>query len=1063
MRSKFKWIFALLLAFSMQFSFAQEKTITGIVTEKGMPLPGVSVVVKGTTVGTQTDFDGKYSIKASSGQVIEFTYVGFKTQSATVGASNSVNVVMEEDSQQLGEVVVVAYGVQTKESLTGSVGEVKAEAITKITSGNVTQGLVGKVAGVQVFNNNGLPGEPAVIRFRGIGSLSASAAPLYVVDGVPFNGDVASINNNDIESMSFLKDASAAALYGNRGANGVIIITTKKGKNKKTVITVDSKSGFASRAVPEYDIMTGQKEYYEGYHQALKNGFMFGPSNLSAAAASNAASAGLINGELGLNYNAYRDVPNGSLVDPLTGRLNPNATSLKYNEDWSDYLFGDGFFTQSHMSVSGGTENSTHFFSVGYEKNDGYVVNSGLEKITTRLKFDSQVTDKFKVGANLAYSHNTQNAPDGWDGGGTYSSPFGWVRNIAPIYPVRLYDAAGNPVLGPTGTHLFDDGTGVGGSPVRPYGSLQHPYATAVNDVKKYQTDNLFATGFLEYKIADGLKFTYTLTGDLFSSTYKSLDTPLYGDAVNVGGRVNYQASRTMSYTQQQLLNYNKSFGNHNFDVLLGHETLDRQRDFISANRSRLLLPNSPVLNHAGVNQGHSGGGSLYSTEGFFSRLAYDYDNKYYINASVRRDGSSRFHQDNRWGTFYGLGASWRVSQESFLKDVSWLDELKLKASYGEQGNDNITDAIGAEVGATVDFPYADQYSVFLTNTDDGLNFTRVYVGNKDITWETNANFNAGFDISLFDRRLNVEAEYFQRNVTDMLFLRPLGPSSGGSFKPENIGDMTNKGIELTINADVIRGQDFQFAVNFNATHYKNEITRLPELPGREGNNIVVNNQRRFIEGGGAYDYFMQEFAGVNPATGAALFWMDDAANPGQRILTENYTDADRYDTGKSALSDVYGGFGFDMKYKGFDLGVGFAYQMGGYSYDGIYMGLISLDERGQNLHRDFSQTWTSDNTGGTLPRVDVGNPNQYYNTSTLGLIKSDYLSIQNISLGYTFKQAFVEQMGLGSLRFYGLVDNVALWSKRKGFDPRVGGVTGGSDNKYSLLRTVSFGVNIQF
>ena len=1045
MRSKFKWIFTLLLAFTMQFSFAQEKTVTGVVSDELGPAVGATVAVKGTKNVVATDFDGKYSIKAKSGDVLEVSYLGMK-QTVTVGAANSYNVTLK--SVELKDLVVTAYGTQKKESITGSIVEVKSAELQKVASSNVMQGMVGKVSGVQVVNNNGMPGDPPVIRFRGIGSINASAAPLYVVDGVPFNGDIASINNFDIESISFLKDASAAALYGNRGANGVIIVTTKKGKKGKSKVMFDSKVGFSSRAVKEYDILTSQKDYYETYFSALKTTLMFGPTNYDQFTAANIASQELITGSQGLAYNSY-NVANNALIDPATGKLNPSA-SLLYDEDYADYLFGEGLFTQSVFNISGGDENLSHFFSLGYEKNEGYVVNSGLEKITTRLKLDSSVLGgKLKMGGNFGYSHLMQDYLDGYTGGNTYSSPFFWTRTNAPIYPVYLYDTSGNPIFNSSGTHMFDDGTGFGAAPVRPFGSLQNPYATAINDIKKYQTDNLFVSAFADVKLFEGLNFVYSATGDLFNQNDRSLDTPLYGDAVNAGGRVGYSNSRTFSLTQQQLLKYTREFGNHSVDLLLGHETLDRRTDFVAADRSKLLLPDSPYVNQAGVLQSGTGGGSTYSIEGYFSRLNYDYDNKYYINASIRKDGSSRFHPDNRWGTFYGVGAAWRVSQEKFMSNISWLDEFKLKASYGEQGNDNL----GLEL------PYLDQYTVSVT-TDTSLpvSFNLTQLGNRNITWEKKANFNAGFDLSLFDRRLNIEAEYFKNEVDDMLFNRPLPPSSGFSSIPDNVGTMQNVGYEVTIDAELIRRKDFSFSVNFNTTHYENEITKLP-FNGQENNRIVSGLYLR-QEGGSVYDFYMREFAGVNPLTGAALFWMDDTAT-GQRVLTENYNQAKQYKIDKTAIPDFYGGFGFNTTYKGFDLGVNFAYQFGGYGYDSIYMGAMS-PSRGENFHTDYSKTWSVDNVGASLPRVEIGDPQNYYATSTLGLVKSDYLSIQNISLGYTLDNKFTSKLGLSSLRLYSLVDNVHLWSNRQGYDPRLS-LTGGSANKYSLLRTVSFGMNVQF
>ena len=1053
MRSKFKWIFTLLLAFSMQLSFAQEKTVTGVVADKLGPLPGANVIVKGSTTGVQTDFDGKYSIKAKKGDVILVSFTGYNPKSITVGDANSYKIVLDE-GMQLDEVVVVAYGVQKKEAITGSITEIKSDVVTKITAGNVTQGLVGKSAGVQVFNGSGLPGDAPTIRIRGIGSLSANLNPLYVVDGVPFNGDVNSINAQDIESMSVLKDASAAALYGSRGANGVIIITTKKGsKFKNSSVTLDTRSGFASRATPDYKFIKDEGKYYEAYYQGLKNAYMFTGNNLDSNAAAALANANLITGDQGLKYNSF-NVANDQLINPATGQFNP-AASLKYNESWDDYLFGDGFFTQTSMSVSGGNENTNHYFSAGYEKNDGYVVNSGFEKITSRLKIDSKVNETFTLGANIGYTSIRQDYLDGYTGGNTYSSPFYWVRAVAPIYPVRAYDAAGNPIINSLGVHIFDDGTGANGqSPVRPFGSLQHPYATAVNDIKKYTTDNLYASGYFDFKILDGLVFTYTATGELFNVNDSSMDTPLYGDAVNVGGRVSYTNQRTFAFTQQQLLKYAKKFGKHSLDVLAGHESLDRRLNGVSAERSKLLLPDSPYVNQAALNQSNGGYGSSYALESYLSRVAYDYDNKYYINASARRDGSSRFAPSERWGNFYGLGVAWRVSQESFLKNVSWIDELKLKASLGQQGNDDL----GYEL------PYLTQYFVNYT-TDSTLPISYIsgdYLGNKKITWETTTNYNFGFNASFFNRRLNIESEYFVRDITDMLFDKPLPPSTGFQVTPTNIGDMQNKGIELTIDAEVVKTNDLSITLNLNATSYKNSISEMPDNP-TDTDRVIAGNFIR-EEGGGAFDYYMREFAGVNPANGAALFWtnVDDLDPTAGRILTENFGEADLYRIGKSALPDVYGGFGLNVEYKGFDLGVNFAYQVGGYATDGVWLGGLAVSPGG-GIHSDYYNTWTPTNTNASLPRLDVDDPLNYYGNSTLNLIKSDYLSIQDVSVGYNFNSSMVEKLGLSKLRIYGLADNVFLWSKRQGFDPRQSGVTGASSNNYSLLRTISFGINLQF
>jgi TonB-linked SusC/RagA family outer membrane protein len=494
-------------------------------------------------------------------------------------------------------------------------------------------------------------------------------------------------------------------------------------------------------------------------------------------------------------------------------------------------------------------------------------------------------------------------------------------------------------------------------------------------------------------------------------------------------------------------LTYKKSFRNHNFDLLLGHESLDRKASGISGQKTDFILPNSPWLDHAGKIQDLSNGGSEYGIEGYLSRLNYDYAGKYFLNASVRRDGSSRFAPENRWGTFYGFGASWIVSKESWFSNFSWLNTFKLKASYGQQGNDNLG----------VNLPYLDQYGVILSTDSTPVGLVQSSLGNRNITWEKNSNINAGFDLNLFNDRLDIQAEYFNRSVSDMLFFRPLQPSSGFNVLPENSGDMKNEGAELTVRGDIVRTNNFGFTLSANATYVNNEITKLPQERILTGTFIRT-------KGSSAYTYYLREFVGVNPLNGRSQFYKDELVGgvaTGNKVITENYAEATFYQQDKTALAKVYGGFDTALRYKNIDLGVAFAYQFGGYGYDSNYMNFFSPDA-GQNLHRDIANTWTPENTTASLPMVDLTDTKLNYATSTLGLIKSDYISIQNISAGYTFPSEISNRFKLSSLRFYGLVDNVALWSKRQGYDPRLS-LVGGSDNKYSLFRTISFGINVKF
>lgn len=944
--------------------------------------------------------------------------------------------------KNIEEVVVVAYGTQTKESLTGSVGEVKAKALKEITAPNVIQGMIGKVAGVQISSVNGLPGTAPVVRFRGIGSINGSSAPLYVVDGVPFNGDIAAINNQDIESTSFLKDASAAALYGNRGANGVIVITTKKGAKGKLRLTLDSKVGMAERGLAEYNLIQDPARYYEAYHRFLKNNYIYAGDN--ATVAHTKASNELVSASgLGLGYN-ITNVPGAQIIG-ADGNFNP-AASILYRENWADYLFKRGVYTNTYLSASGASDNTTYFFSGGYESNDTYMVNSKFEKVTLRGKTESKLGDRLKLGTNLAYTNMVQNAPDGFDGSTAYSNPFQWTRSIAPIYPVYAYDATGKPVYLANGERAYDDGTGKYSPFVRPYGSIQHPYATALLDIKKNVTNQIFANAYATYKILNGLNFTYNVTGEFSNTRNQSLDTSLYGDAVSVNGRLYNTNQNTTSVTHQQLLTYDKKFNNFGLQVLAGHETLDRQFDYMQTHVINGILVDSPYSDQFGIVNGISGYGSPYATEGYFARLNMDYAGKYFINANFRRDGSSRFHPDNRWGSFYGIGGAWIASKENFLSNVSWLNNLKFKASYGEQGNDNLG----------YNFPYLNQYSVVQTTNaaETTISMNQTFKGNKDITWEKNANLNVGFEVDLFNNRLSIDAEYFNRKSFDMLFMKPLPISEGFSSVPENIGDMVNRGVEVTAKFDVVRSENYKFTVNANTTYLENEILKLSQPEIVDGSYLLKPGNSR-------YTWRMREFVGVNSTNGAALFAV---VNPttGARTSTSTYASGTLIDTGKSAVPKFYGGFGFDFNVYKFDLGVNFAYQLGGWGYDSNWMTLMAMGERGRNVHTDYTQTWTNVNTIADLPVIIPNNPQNFYSTSSMGFIKSDYLSLQNVSLGYTTSKGLLDKLGVNSLRVYVLADNIHVWSARKGYDPRLS-LTGVSSSNYAPIRTVSFGINASF
>lgn len=1062
MRKKVTWILTALLVMLMNYSYAQEKTITGNVTDHdGLPLPGVSVLVVGTAIGTQSDFDGNYTISAKVGQVLRYSYIGQKTTEKTVGASSTINLQMEEDAEALEEVVVTAYGVQKKESLTGSIAEVKSEEIAKVASGNAVTGLTGKVSGVQIFSNSGQPGAAPTVRFRGIGSLNGSSAPLYVVDGVPYNESITSLNPNDIESISFLKDAAAAALYGNRGANGVIIVTTKKGKAGKVSVTLDVRTSFTSRATKDYDVFDDAGEYLEAYHKMLKNNDIVENGTDVTTAGIN-ASTNLFDGPQGLVYNPFGG-DRATVIDPNTSKL--RSGNQLWTSDWEDELFNDGSGIQTlYASIAGGTEKATYFFSVGNEDNTGYNVNTGFKRLTLNMNLSSQVSDNIRLGMSANYANREQT--------GTLTNNitgnFAWVRNIAPIYPVFAVDhATGATVLDDKGNPLWDwaDVTSPNATAGRPFNGFSNPHALQTLNVNKSVRDNLTSRAFAEIKFLKDFTFTYNFGLDLAFYNTTNYTNKIVGSSASsdVNGRLSEQFGRGTTYTNQQLLGWKKTIAeDHHLDILLGHENSDYNFKFLDANKKNQFISNDISASLFAENDGAgnvTGGPTEYLLEGFFARMLYNFDNKYYINGSFRRDGSSVFSEDNRWGNFWGAGVAWRISKESFMDNVDWISELKLKSSIGQQGNDYVGYPDNTAVRNYA--PYLDQWDV--TTDGEEFNLSKTVLGNKDLKWETSTNFNAGFELNMFDNRLRIESEYFQRKITDLIFNRPLPNSSGLPSIPENVMDMQNVGVEASIAYDVIRSKNLNWTVDLNATHYKNEITKL--APGRDF--IDPGTVYRWEKGSSAFDYYIRDFVGVNPTNGNAIWYTSsefeaDGTTPIVNNQTEDYSVASETSLGKSALPDVNGGFTSSLTYKNFDFSFALSYQFGGYAFDAIYNDAFG-GGIGENLSRDFYKTWTYDNTTASLPRVIDGSRN--YNTSDLLLEKSDFISLNDVSIGYTLPSDVVEKIGLSKVRIYGLGNNLALWtaSGRDGFDPRAS-VTGGNNSvRYATLKTFTLGLNVNF
>ena len=1044
---------------------AQTQTVTGVVIseEDGQPVIGASVLVKGTQIGTITGVDGDFTLSGvpSSAKTLQISFIGMKTEEVAI--KSHVKVTLKSDSEMLDEVMVVAYGTAKKSSFTGSASVVSSDQIGKIQSSNVTNALSGKVSGVQLNNTTGQPGASSpTIRIRGISSINAGKDPLVILDGVPYDGDINNLNSQDIESMTVLKDAASSALYGARGANGVIIITTKKGNAGQAKITVDAKWGSNSRATQNYNYVTDPAQYYEMWYGALKNYFAnaqgMNATNAHIMANNNLTAAN----SYGLGYNVY-SVPAGQFMIGENGKLNPNArlgNVVNYNgqeytllpDDWTDAAYKNGLRQEYSLTATAGTDKSSFFASFNYLDNEGITENSDFTRITGRLKADYQLKDWIKIGANMGYAHFDANSLDADEDGNSSSSGNVFALTMmAPIYPLYMRDGEGKIMKDANGITRYDYGDGENAGLKRPYLGQSNALSSNILDVHNSEGNVINAVGFAEIRFLKDFKFTTTNSVMLDEARLSMVTNPYYGAYANSNGILYKYHTRQLAYNYQQLLNYKHTFGVHNVEAMLGHEAYTYRYYYLYANKTQMFDPTNSELAGAILDGSNSSYTTKYNTEGYFGRVQYDYDEKYFVSGSYRRDASSRFHPDNRWGNFWSLGGAWLISKESFF-DVSWINELKIKASFGSQGND----AIG-------DFRYTDTYSIVNSNGKPAAVPDRR--GNKDITWETNANFNAGVDFKLFKSRLNGTIEFFNRKTTDMLFSFPLPPTFGYTSYAANVGDMRNMGIEAELEGVILDTNDLKWTVNLNLTHYKNKVTYLPD----ERKTMTVDGVDGYSSGNyyygediPLYTFYMYKYAGVSE-DGEALYYRDQKDKDGNVIGQETVTktsDATMHLCG-TALPDVYGGFSTSFSYKGIDFSADFAYQIGGQVYDGDYASSMSAN-KGHAFHADLLKAWTPENKSSNIPRFQY-NDTYMASTSDRFLTSASYLSLQTLSLGYTLPTRICRSFGLEKLRVYATADNVWLWSKRQGLDPRQSISGSVSSAYYAPIRTISGGITLTF
>lgn len=1004
-----------LLVLYMSFSYGQEKTISGNVTEENaLPLPGVSVVVVGTTTGTQTDFDGNYTISASEGQQLQFSYLGYRTVTIRIGASNTIDVQMEEDAETLEEVVVQGYRTATREKSSIASVTISAETITDRPNASFVNTLSGQVAGLNIFAQSGQPGANTNVNLRGVTSINGNTEPLFIIDGAPVDQDnFRSLNPNEIASISVLKDAGATAIYGNRGANGVIVIKTKQGGfNQALKINYTGILSFSSLQDNDYNLMNSQEQL------TLEN-------------------------QQGLG---------------LGGTLTEDEIAGFSTTDWADFFFDTGL-TQNHtLTLSTGGENMSSFVSLGYFDQEGILQDSGLKRFNIRTNVTGKTeNDRFNYGLNLSVNYSESSEPNAIGGGAINRNYIlGAYQSVPYISPDEYVDGA--TLLSPL---LFRN------TPLFLIDRLE-TFTRTEDELKLIGSLNA------SYKITPDLTARVVLSADFQDEVLLRAEGPTSFNALLFGGAANPTSGfqeqdyrRQFSFNQTTSLNYNRSFGKHTVDVGAYAEYFKAHFQLIE------FFENG--LNPANFDPGD---GSAFITDNnnddlfvdavnaelldaglfsYFGQADYDYDAKYGITGTIRRDASFRFSESNRWGTFWSAAARWNVHNEPWMEN-SIFDLLKIRGSYGTAGNQNI--ALTADApGILFDAPdltrdlftsgagYGSANALFLGQ-----------IGNSTLRWEEVTSSNIGIDFEVFNRRLRGSVDGYIRTTTDLFQDSPISAITARNTLRANIGELENKGVDLTLNYDLIRGGADGLNLGLTLVGNFNE-TKIIDVPTEDGEVISNNDPTRLREGNILNEYFVYRYAGVNPANGNLLF-LDADGN-----VTENpNVDTDRVGLGKNIYPEYNGSFGFNADYKGFFLTTQWNYAIGVDRYDFDLAGFQNPDNIGQfRTSRDLLRAWTPDNRVTDIPSLSAGN-RALSNGSDRFLRSADYLRLRFASFGYTFPQRFLEGTGFSTLRIFANAENLFTFSEWRGFDPETINVTNVDQSRlYPTPKTLSVGFEIGF
>ena len=1044
---------------------AQAQVIKGRVTgESGEGLPGVTVIVKGTSIGTVTDFEGNYSLTIPEGTentVLVYSFIGFTGQEVPVNNRAVINTVLLEDVEALKEVVVVGYGVQEKATLTGAVATVGEEQLNAVpTGGDAASRLQGRVAGVTVTTNNA-PGGGAVVRVRGIGSINNND-PLYVIDGVPTTAGLSGINPNDIESMTVLKDASSSAIYGSRAANGVIVVTTKRGKSGKPTFSFDARYG-VQQASNQIDLLNAQEIGELKWQRFRNDGLTPGGPGW---------------GDIQYGNNEFPVIPDyifpagaieGEVDESLYNFGNPYYGITRANKegtDWLDEIFSVAPIQEYNMALSGGTDNINYALSAGYLDQEGILDYTGFSRYTLRSNSDIKLSDYLKIGQSLSVAYTDRT-------GNTGTGAIEYALRTHPILPV--YDIQGN----------------FAGTQSKGTGNSQNPVAILYRDKDDFSREmRVLANIYANIDFARDFSFRTLLGVDLNNNRRKDRDlaNPEFTQT-NFNNHLTENQSERLQYNWTNTLDYNKTINdNHNINVMVGTEAIRSNYEFFDAGRSRFAFTDLDymILDAGTENQVNGGYFDEWALFSYFGRVNYNYKEKYLVEGVIRRDASSRFTEENRWGTFPAFSVGWRIIEEGFMEDINWLSDLKLRAGWGQNGNDNV-----GNYNAYSTYRSDGRESYYnitgASSSSSAAGFHLYKLGNLEGQWETNTTTNIGVDVAMFDYRFDASLDVYRRTTSDMLYPDSRPDTWGALVLPSiNIGEMKNKGLDLIMSYRSKAGNDFQYTISGNLSHYKNEIVQLNNNPAevRFGNSLLNEVYTASTAGrpiSSFYGYVVegifntQEEVDAHPKYNPSIEGNDPYSRPGVFKYADVNGDGvitpdDRTFIG-SPHPDLSYGLNLDFQFKNWDMTMFFQGVTGNEMINFVNRGILFNRFDGNYLTTRLYESWTPERYANgeeiTVP-ITTNNDAIMQKPSTFFVEDGSYFRMKNLEIGYSLPSQVLSKLGgIKRLRVYLQTTNLFTITNYSGLDPET---SSGNDRHlgidsglYPTPQIFMGGVNLNF